>query len=126
MEIRIKLTTGREQVAKMDIEAIAKTESRHADSLYLEAIEDCIDKHRKEMTKQICQAVKTRGRLLQRYANNVTDYTYTVNGIEITATFRPGRNSYFHGKELDASGMPRFFSETIPNDVLDLFIALGL
>lgn len=121
MEIRIKLDTVAAQGAKMDLDAIAKAEHSTLNALVVEAMQDCVNKHRLAMVKEICAAVKVRSNTIQKFADNSVDYKYTVAGIEITATFRRGHEPYFVASELDAPGLPRFYKDKNLGDVIDLY-----
>lgn len=121
MEIRIKLNTAGEQGAKMDCEAIANAEFIRVNDLYIEAIKDVVEKHRKDMVKKICASVKEYGTPVGKYSDGSTDYTRTINGVEVKATFRRGRDPYFHGTEINAPGLPRFYDDKRLQDVVDLY-----
>ncbi len=121
MEVRIKLNTAGGQYLKMDLDAISKAEHISLNNLYIEAMRDCVEKHKKGLIKHICAKVKEYGRLADKYSDGSADYVYAVNSIEITATFRRGRGPYFHAADLDAPGIPRFYSDSRLDDIIDLF-----
>ena len=125
MEIRIKLNTAGEQGAKMDCQAIADAESVRVNDLYIEALQDVVEKHRKDLVKKICAAVKEYGSPAGKYSDGSTDYTRTIKGVEIKATFKRGRDPYFHGTEINAPGLPRFYDDKRLQDVLDLYALIG-
>ena len=119
MEVRIKLNTAGDQYTKRDLDVIAKAEHISLNKLYIEAMRDCVEKHKKDLIKHICTKVKEYGRLADKYSDGSADYVYTVNSIEITATFRRGRDPYYHAKDFDVP--PRFYSESRLEDIIDLY-----